>query len=500
MPTPTTIPVRSGGTPFLASTLLALGTLFALPVQAATLATVETEAMSLPAGASVVADAAASNGQAVRFTQNGSATYSLNVNGSTNQIVVKARGVKCKSSWPAVTVKLDNTTAVNAVPAATTSWTNYTSTTNFSLASGQHTLTVTASNVDACGRYLFVDVSTLNGSPPAPTVTLTASPNLITPGSSSTLAWSSTNATSCTASGAWSGAQSVNGNATVTPAATSTYTLACTGAGGTRTVNTIVTVDSLNSGVAMPTGSVTSGGHTWQPLFAEDFIVDSAYGSWSKPCGSNLIAYTGAGNTQWQAAPECTTDANPQFPIPYRAFGMNTRDGLLDIWLYADNNIMARGAAIWPILDNATLNRDQTYGRIEFRAKQTAPLPYHMQNIQLRPQNNSDLACAQSVFPKGLMNATTVNYVARYGCGTAQDQGGSNVDRLQWHTYTQEWMPGQRNYYIDGVLVGSSTNQVSDQPARWQLQIDSNGACGMLGLSCPGEGHLLVDWVVLYGY
>ena len=67
----------------------------------------------------------------------------------------------------------------------------------------------------------------------APMVTLTASPNTISAGGSSTLTWSTTNANSCTASGGWSGPQSTSGSQSVTPAATSFFTITCTGTVGT---------------------------------------------------------------------------------------------------------------------------------------------------------------------------------------------------------------------------------------------------------------------------
>ena len=66
---------------------------------------------------------------------------------------------------------------------------------------------------------------------PMPTVSIAASPASIAAGGSSTLTWSSTDATSCTASGDWSGTKASSGSASVTPAATASYTLACTGAG-----------------------------------------------------------------------------------------------------------------------------------------------------------------------------------------------------------------------------------------------------------------------------
>jgi hypothetical protein len=79
---------------------------------------------------------------------------------------------------------------------------------------------------------------------PAPTVTLAISVPKVTLGSSATLTWSSTNSTSCTASGAWSGTQAVSGTAAQTPTAAGagTYTLTCTGAGGTANQSVALTV------------------------------------------------------------------------------------------------------------------------------------------------------------------------------------------------------------------------------------------------------------------
>jgi hypothetical protein len=74
---------------------------------------------------------------------------------------------------------------------------------------------------------------TVQAAPPAPTLALSANPTTVTSGASSTLSWSSTNATSCTASGGWSGGKAVNGSQVVNNiTVATTYTLACTGTGG----------------------------------------------------------------------------------------------------------------------------------------------------------------------------------------------------------------------------------------------------------------------------
>ena len=84
---------------------------------------------------------------------------------------------------------------------------------------------------------------TVTSDPQAPTVSLSASPVTVPSGSPATLTWSSTNATSCTASGGWSGSRPLSGSqATGNLAATTTYTLACTGSGGSASQSTTVTV------------------------------------------------------------------------------------------------------------------------------------------------------------------------------------------------------------------------------------------------------------------
>jgi chitodextrinase len=100
--------------------------------------------------------------------------------------------------------------------------------------------------VDAAGnssnQSLSVSATTQGSSFPTPTVSITASPASITAGQSSTLTWSSTNATGCTASGDWSGTRNTSGTQSVTPAANSTYSLSCSGSGGSASDSATVSV------------------------------------------------------------------------------------------------------------------------------------------------------------------------------------------------------------------------------------------------------------------
>lgn len=86
------------------------------------------------------------------------------------------------------------------------------------------------------------DSITVNWAYPAPTLTFTANPTTVSSGGSSVLSWSATNATSCMASNSWSGSKDVSGPETVIPPSTgnNTYTLSCTGSGGTIIKDVIV--------------------------------------------------------------------------------------------------------------------------------------------------------------------------------------------------------------------------------------------------------------------
>lgn len=81
--------------------------------------------------------------------------------------------------------------------------------------------------------------------PPPPattTVSLLANPTTIVSGATSTLSWTSTNATSCTASDGWSGVKATTSSEIVSPVATTTYILVCSGATNSATSSATVNV------------------------------------------------------------------------------------------------------------------------------------------------------------------------------------------------------------------------------------------------------------------
>ena len=85
-----------------------------------------------------------------------------------------------------------------------------------------------------------------------PIVTFTATPISVAYQGSAILVWTTINATTCTASGGWSGSQATSGQMTLTNLlGTATYTLACRGPGGP-------TSNSVTISVALPPPPVVS--------------------------------------------------------------------------------------------------------------------------------------------------------------------------------------------------------------------------------------------------
>jgi hypothetical protein len=132
---------------------------------------------------------------------------------------------------------------------------------------------------------------------PAPTVSFSqpAAAATINFGQALTVAWTSAYATSCTATtssaagGAFTGTQMTSGSLTVVPTAAGsyTYTLSCTGTGGTKSASASVTVTpNLLNALAPPTGTaIATVGSTIDPINGDQ----NPYGLVVAPATAGLI-------------------------------------------------------------------------------------------------------------------------------------------------------------------------------------------------------------------
>ncbi len=153
-----------------------------------------------------------------------------------------------------------------------------------------------------------VSYSSLSGSmpytiavvpPAAPTLTLTANPVNISSGAATQLTWSSTGATQCTASGGWTGSKSATGgNTQVNPSGNTTYSLTCTGPGGSVTRDVIVTACPSNTPTWNGSQCVSNASATYSC-------------SGSIPSGATAFA----GDDEGVTAPTTWTNSNTNTPV-----------------------------------------------------------------------------------------------------------------------------------------------------------------------------------------
>lgn len=176
------------------------------------------------------------------------------------------------------------------------------------------TLVNTVTLSPATGIILSSTTSTPPPPPSTPTVTLSASPTSIVYGDHTTLTWNSTNASSCAASGGWSGTKAVSGSEVFGPLVTSVATLTCTGAGGSATASVTVTVTSAPPPPApVPTVSISANPSsisyntgttlTWS---STDSSSCAASGAWSGAKATNGSASTGPLTTTSTFGLACT--------------------------------------------------------------------------------------------------------------------------------------------------------------------------------------------------
>lgn len=251
------------------------------------------------------------------------------------------------------------------------------------------------------------------------------------------------------------------------------------------------------SGVPMPVGDVTSNGHLFRQVVAEDFDKDAPSGSWANTSCADAVVYTGASGVPWMSYPSCWQDTWQHRPYQPGSV-LSVHDGLLDVWLHPVNGRPA-GANPSPVLPDGSSY--QLYGRYVVRMRQTAgPLSDYYMAFLLWPQDG-DYRCAESDFPERNLASANVwafNHYCTNGAAQPATGFGKGIDPTIWHTYVMQWQPGQRLYSIDGISVGITYTGVYAGPERWQLQTETSG--NVCEPSCTQEGHVLIDWAVVYSY
>jgi hypothetical protein len=246
---------------------------------------------------------------------------------------------------------------------------------------------------------------------------------------------------------------------------------------------------------APPASALALGGRTYALEGTDTFTKAAPLGSFAQS-SNNQIVYTGDHGMSWTGYGDGWSSSYSGGKEGYQpSTVLSVHDGMLDFHLHDDTNGNPVGANPSPLPGG---NRYQTYGVWSFCEK-IAPADSHnlddfYQAPLLWPPNDSDSPSSESDFPEGNLAGPDFMGFSHYGGSGAQDYFSIRAviptfAATQWHVYTQEWGPGFRSYYVDGQLVGTSTQQVWSGPERWQLQVEPSGS------NDGGSGNVLIGWV-----
>jgi hypothetical protein len=276
------------------------------------------------------------------FSNAGTYTYTLNCTGPGGASGANSISINVTSPPPAATVNRfsaspstmqtgqastlswssNNATACAAI-GGTGSWGGSvgTSSTGFSTGvintAGTYTYTLACTGPGGTGPSSSTIINVTSAPPPAATVsTFTAVPNTIVAGQSTSLSWSTANATSCAATGGtgsdgWNGSVGTSSVGTSTgaigTAGAYTYTLTCTGPGGTGSPVS-VTVDVTAAPVAPTINAFTVTPPTVQ-------TGQSLSASWSTSNATACTASGGTGSDGWSGTVATSSSGTTVGPV-----------------------------------------------------------------------------------------------------------------------------------------------------------------------------------------
>ncbi len=232
----------------------------------------------------------------------------------------------------------------------------------------------------------------------------------------------------------------------------------------------------------------------WRLIFAENFEKPAATGSWGSATDPAKIVYTGARGTSWVTYPANWLDTYDK--RPYRSDKvLSVHDGVLDFHLQTVDGQPA-GANPSPVITGSS--QYQTYGRYSARMRvENTDLSEFYVAWLLWPQAEGDWELAESDFPEQSLVPGNTGVMGVFHFGVNKQQivfTSPSTDIHEWHTYTQEWLPGTRRYYIDDTLLYEVQGlPVYSGPQRWQLQTETKG-------DGAHNGHLEIDWATVHAY
>lgn len=237
------------------------------------------------------------------------------------------------------------------------------------------------------------------------------------------------------------------------------------------------------SGQPMPTLDPAG----WTRMFQDDFNN----GTFAE--GSFI-----SGNGKWTAYPDGWLDTSKNGHYTPNVFSQH--DGMLDVHMRMINGVWRVGT-LRPTLPSATTFPNQHKKvRVEVRFKATPTIGFKTAWL-FWPDDENWPYNGEIDFPEGNLESTIHAYMHRQGacqtCYGDQDAYATTATYTSWHTAVTEWEMGVYcKFYLDGTLIGNSTNRVPATPMHYDLQSETRLSGGPPPTGA--DAHIYVDWFVMW--
>jgi hypothetical protein len=212
-----------------------------------------------------------------------------------------------------------------------------------------------------------------------------------------------------------------------------------------------------------PAPSPSYPGFSASPIFTEDFTKDCAEGTFLANYGAKWALY----NDGWQ-----DTSKHGR----YNTKIVSVSNGQAIVRMYTSSTPDSGGVyrpqvcALQPKI-NGTTDRNQLYGRYEYRIRADAVDGYKVAWL-LWPKSEVWPRDGEIDFPEADLQGTVSAFMHRQNgtSGGDQDHFGSSTTLRDFHTYAIEWKPGSCEFFIDGRSIGKSTSRIPNTPMRFVCQ------------------------------
>lgn len=229
----------------------------------------------------------------------------------------------------------------------------------------------------------------------------------------------------------------------------------------------------------------------WRQVFLDDFTTNVPLGQFPEsPATVN----------RWWAYPSNWHDTSGNGTYDAHST-VSITAGLLNIHLHTDPTTgRPLVAALVPKPSGGSPDsnyRDQRYGRyaIRFRAD---PLPRYKVASLLWPASKDLLADGEIDFPEGMFDRSIRGYVHHRNGSSAGDQDRfvTKTRFRRWHTAVTEWTHNRVRCYLDGSLIGKTTDRVPNNPMHWVIQAETATVTGPPDPQTTGRFQ--IDWVAMW--